>query len=164
MLTKLIVVIILQRIGQSVQSLSRVRLCATPWTAALQAFLSFTISQSLLKLMSIESVMPSNHLIPCHPLLLLPSIFPSIRVFSNELAICFRYNSNSSRIVICITNEPVDLGVWKYFIGDETCFCILLASSLSSLCSFLCSYIDIISERLVHLICIHGIGKLFLFP
>jgi len=67
-----------------VQSLSNVQLFATPWTAALQASLSFTISQSLLKLMSIESVMPSNHLILCCPLLLLPSIFPSIRVFSNE--------------------------------------------------------------------------------
>ena len=69
-----------------VQSLSCVWLFATPWTAAHQASLSFTISQSLLKLMSIESVMPSN----CHPLLLLPSIFPSIRVFSNELALCIR--------------------------------------------------------------------------
>ena len=67
---------------QSVQSLSRIRLLATPWTAAHQATLSITISQSLLKLMSIESVMPSNHLILCCPLLLLPSIFPSIRVFS----------------------------------------------------------------------------------
>ena len=123
----------------SVHSLSRVRLFVTPWTAAHQAFLSITNSQSLLKLTCIKSVTPSNHLVLCRPFLLLPSIFPSIRVFSNELAICFRYNSNSSRIVICITNEPVDLGVWKYFIGDETCFCILLASSLSSLCSFLCS-------------------------
>ena len=60
----------------------------TPWAAAHQASLSFTISQSLLKLMSIESVMPSNQLILCHPLLLLSSIFPSIRVFSNELALC----------------------------------------------------------------------------
>ena len=60
---------------------------ATPWTAARQASLSFTISQSLLKLMSIQSVMPSNHLILCRPLLLLPSIFPSIRVFSNESAL-----------------------------------------------------------------------------
>ena len=66
-----------------VQSLSCVQLVATPWTAALQASLSFTISWSLLRLMSIESVMPSNHLILCHPLLLLPSILPSIRVFSN---------------------------------------------------------------------------------
>ena len=68
---------------QSVQSLSRVGLFATPWTAACQASLSITNSRSLLKLMSIELVMPSNHLIFCHPLLLLPSFFPSIRVFSN---------------------------------------------------------------------------------
>ena len=68
----------------SVQSLSRVQLFVTPWTAACQASLSITNSQSLLKLMSIELVMPSNHLILCHPLLLLPSIFPSIRVFSSE--------------------------------------------------------------------------------
>ena len=68
----------------SVQSLSRVRLFATPWTAACQASLSITNSKSLLKLMSIESLMPSNHLILCHLLFLLPSIFPSIRVFSNE--------------------------------------------------------------------------------
>ena len=68
----------------SVQSLSCVRLFATPWTAARQASLSITNSQSLLKLMSIKPVMPSNHLILCHPLLLPPSIFPTIRVFSNE--------------------------------------------------------------------------------
>ena len=67
----------------SIQSLSRVRLFATPWTAAHQAFLSITNSRSLLKLMSVESVMPSSHLILCCPLLL-PSIFPSIRVFSTE--------------------------------------------------------------------------------
>ena len=67
-----------------VQSLSHVRLLGTPWTAARQTSLSFTISQSLLRFMSIELVMPSNHLILCHPLLLLSSIFPSIRVFSNE--------------------------------------------------------------------------------
>ena len=69
------------------QSLSDVRLFATPWTAARQASLSFTISWSLLKLMSIESVMPSNHLILCLPLLLLPSILPTIRVFTNESAL-----------------------------------------------------------------------------
>ena len=63
----------------------------TPWTAAYQAFLSITNSWSLLKLMSIELVMPSNHLIFCHPLLLLPSIFLSIRVFSTELAVCIRW-------------------------------------------------------------------------
>ena len=74
-----------------VQSPSCVQLFAIPWTAALQASLSFTISWSLLKLMSIESVMPSNHLMLCCPLLFWPSIFPSIRVFSNELALCIRW-------------------------------------------------------------------------
>ena len=74
-----------------VQSLSHVRLFATPWTAARQASLSITISQNLLKFMSIESVIPSNYLILCHPLLFLPSIFPSIRVFSNESALRMRW-------------------------------------------------------------------------
>ena len=76
----------------SVQSLSPVQLSATPWTAAHQASLSFTISRNLLKLMSIESVMPSNHLVLCHPLLLPPSISPSIRVFSNESALRIRWS------------------------------------------------------------------------
>ena len=75
----------------SVQSLSHVWLFVTPWTAARQASLSITNSQSPPKPMSIESVMPSNHLILCLPLLLLPSIFPSIRVFSNESALCIRW-------------------------------------------------------------------------
>ena len=75
----------------SVESLSRVRLFMTPWTSAHQASLSITNSQSLPKLMSIESVTPSNHLILCHPLLLLLSIFPSIRIFSNESALCIRW-------------------------------------------------------------------------
>ena len=75
----------------SVQSLSHAQLFATPWAVALQASLSITNSQSLLKLMSIESVMPSNHLILCRPLLLPPSIFPSIRVFSNESALRIRW-------------------------------------------------------------------------
>ena len=75
----------------SVQSLSHVQLFTTPWTAACQASLFITNSRSLLKLMSIESVMPSNHLILCHPLLLLPSIFPSIRVFSNESVLPIRW-------------------------------------------------------------------------
>ena len=74
----------------SVQSLSHVRLLATPWTAARQASLTVTNSWSLPKPMSIELVMPSNHLILCHPLLLLPSVFPSIRVFSNESALRMR--------------------------------------------------------------------------
>ena len=75
----------------SVQLLSHVHLFVTPWTAAHQASLSITSSRSLLKLMSVESVMPSNHLILCRPLLLLSSIFPSIRVFSNESALCIRW-------------------------------------------------------------------------
>ena len=94
----------------SVQSLSRVQLFVTPWTAARQASLSITNSWSLLKLMSIESVMPPNHLILCPPLLLLPSIFPSIRVFSNESVLCIRwpkYWSFSFSISLC--NEYLGL-------------------------------------------------------
>ena len=75
----------------SVQLLSHFQLFATPWTAARQASLSITNSRSLLKLMFIESVMPSNHLILCRPLILLPSIFPIIRVFSNESVLCLRW-------------------------------------------------------------------------
>ena len=76
---------------QSVQSLSHVWLFETPWTIEHQASLSITNSLSLLKLMSIESVIPSNHLILCHPFLLMPSIFPSIRVFSNESVLRIRW-------------------------------------------------------------------------
>ena len=104
----------------SIQSLSRVWLFATPWIAACQASLSITNSQSLLKLMSIEPVMPSNHLILCHPLLLSPSIFPSIRVFSNESALHIRWpkywsfsfsNSPSNKYsgVICFRTDWFDL-------------------------------------------------------
>ena len=75
----------------SIQSLSRVRPSATPWTAARQASLSIISSRRLLKLMTIESVMPSNHLSLCRPLLLLPSIFPNIRVFSKESVFCIRW-------------------------------------------------------------------------
>ena len=78
-------------VSQSVQSLSSVWLFATPWTAACQASLSITNSWSSLKLMSIKLVMPINHLNLCHPLLLLTSIFPSIRVFSNETVLCIRW-------------------------------------------------------------------------
>ena len=78
-------------IFSSVQLLSHVQLSATPWTAARQASLSITNSQSLPKLTPIESVMPSNHLILCRPLLLPPSIFPSISVFSNESVLCIRW-------------------------------------------------------------------------
>ena len=83
--------ILLNFVFSSVQSLSRVRLFATPWIAARQASLSVSISRGLLRLTSIESVMPSNHLILCRPLLLLPSVFPSIRVFSNESALHIRW-------------------------------------------------------------------------
>ena len=83
--------ITLRNIFIVVQLLSRVRLFVTPWTAARQASLSFTLSQSLLRLVSIESVMPSNHLILYHPLLFPPSIFPSIRVFSNESVLHIRW-------------------------------------------------------------------------
>ena len=88
-----------------VQSLSRVWLFVTPWTTAHQASLSFTISQSLLKLMSTESVMPSNQLILCRPLLLLPSIFPSV-IFSSELALCIRWPKYwSFSFSISLSNE-----------------------------------------------------------
>ena len=80
----------MENLGAVVQLLSCVRLFVTQWTAVRQVSLSLTISWSLVKLMSIESVMPSNHLILCCPLLLLPSIFPSIRVFSNESVLHIR--------------------------------------------------------------------------
>ena len=93
-------------IFSSVKSLSHVQLFATPWTALRQASLSITSSQSLLKFMSILSMMPSNHLILCHPLLLLPSLFPSIRVFSNESVLHVRWPKYwSFSFSICPSNE-----------------------------------------------------------
>ena len=90
----------------SVQSLSHVQLFKTPWTAACQASLSITNSWSLLKFMSIELVIPSNHLILCHPLLLPPSIFPSIRVFSDESVLYIRWPKYwSSSFSISPSNE-----------------------------------------------------------
>ena len=94
--------------GDGVQSLNHVWLFANPWTAARQASLSFTISWSLLKLMSIEWMMPSNNLILCCPLLLLPSVFPSIRVFPNESALRIRWPKYWGR-VNCI-KVPCDAG------------------------------------------------------
>ena len=86
------------------------RLLRVPWTAARQASLSITYSWSSLKLMSIESVMPSNHLILCHPLLLLPSIFPSIRVFSNEPVLCIRWSKYwSFSFIISPSNKYSEL-------------------------------------------------------
>ena len=94
-----------------VQSLSCVLLFVTLWTAAHQAFLSFTLSRSLVKLMFIESVRPSNHLILCHPLLLLPSIFPSNRAFSSELAFQIRWPKYwSFSVSISPSNEYSGLG------------------------------------------------------
>ena len=101
----------------SVQSLSRVWLFATPWTAARQAPLSITNSRSLLRLMSIESVMPSNHLILCHSLLLPPSIFPSIRVFSNESALHMRWSSHCE--VCLFTFVIMSFDIQKVFNFDE---------------------------------------------
>ena len=93
-----------------VQLFSHVQFFVTPWIAAHQASLSFTISWSLLKLMSIESVIPSNHLILCFPLLLLPSIFPSIRVFSYESALCIRWPKDwSFSFSISLPNEHLGL-------------------------------------------------------
>ena len=94
-----------------VQSLSHVRLFTIPWTAARQASLSFTISRSLLKLTSIELVMPSNHLILCHPRLFLPSIFPSIRVFSNESACHIRWQKYWS-FSFSISPPPMNIQDW----------------------------------------------------
>ena len=94
----------------AVQLLRGVWLFATPWTAVCQASLSFTISQSLLKLMSIESVMISNHFILCHPLLLLPSIFPSIRVFSNESALHIRWQGIGASAVASVL--PMNIQGW----------------------------------------------------
>ena len=93
-------------LSSSVQSVSCVRLFVTPWTAARHSSLSITNSQSLLKLMSIKSLMPSNHLILCHPLLFLPSVFPSIRVFWNKSALCIRWPKYwSFNFSICPSNK-----------------------------------------------------------
>ena len=92
--------------------LSCVQLSATPWTAAHQASLSITSSQRLLKLMSIELVMPSNHPIPCCPLLLLPSIFPSIRVFSNESALHIRWPKDWRLRVSVTMASPTLLSIY----------------------------------------------------
>ena len=110
----------------AVQSLSHVRLFATPWTAVHQAPLSSTISRSLLKYMSIESVMPSNHLILCCPLLLWPSIFPSIRVFSNESALRIR---------------------WLKYWGFSFSFSISPSNKCSGLISFSIDWFDLLAVQ-----------------
>ena len=106
----------------SVESLSRVWLFVTPWIAACQASLSITNSQSLFKLMSIELVMPSNHLILCHPFLLLPSIFPSIRVFSNESVLhiswpkIWRFSISPSNEYLGLISFRID---WFYLLAVQ---------------------------------------------
>ena len=118
----------------SVQSLSRVRLFVTSWTGARQASLSITNSWSLFKLMSIESMMPSNHLILCRPLLLLPSIFPSSRVFANESALCIGWPKYwSFSFSISPSNE------YSGLISFRMDWLGLLPCSSSPNLSFLCS-------------------------
>ena len=111
--------------------LSCVQLFVTPWTAARQSSLSITNSQSLLKLMSVESVMPSNHLILCCPLLLLPSIFPSIRVFSNELALASGGQSIGASASASV--PPMN-------IQDIHFILYLCAYPLTVYCTYICSY------------------------
>ena len=103
----------------------------TPWTAACQASLSITNSQSLLKLMSIKLVMPSNHLILCDPLLLLPSVFPSIRVFSNESALCIRWKS----IRISASTSVLPMNIQDWFPLGWTNWISLLSKGLSRVSS-----------------------------
>ena len=110
----------------SVQSLSRVQLFATPWTAARQASLSISNSQSLPKFMSIELVMPSNHLILCHPVLLPPSIFPSIRVFSNESALHIRWPKYWSFMVHVLLKPGLE-NFEHYFTSVwDACNCVVV--------------------------------------
>ena len=102
----------------SVQSLRHVWLFAIPWTTARKAALSITNSQSLPKLMSIESVMPSNHLILCRPLLLLPSVLPSIRVFSDEPALLWTGRLQGwpkMKYMMWVDQTPVCFQVWGYY-------------------------------------------------
>ena len=120
-------------IFSSAQLLSRVRLFATPWTAARQASLSIINSQSLLKLTSIETVMPSNHLTLCHLLLLLPSIFSSIRVFSNESALHIRWPK-----------------YWSFSINNSP------SNKYSGLISFRMDWLDLLLDGLVGSPCSPG--------
>ena len=111
----------------SVQSLSHVQLLVTPWTAAQQASLSFTNPQSLLKLMSFESIMPSNHLILCRPLLLPLSIFPSIRVFSNESVLHVRWQS----IGVSASTSVLPVNIQDWYPLGWTRWISLLSKGLS---------------------------------
>ena len=127
---------------------------ATPWIAAHQASLCITNSQSLLKLMSIELVMPSNHLILCHPLLLLPSVFPSIRVFSNQSAVCIRwpkywsfsFSMNPSNEYLGLISIRID---WFNFLGGQETLKRLLQHH-SSKASILWHLPSLWSNSLIH--------------
>ena len=127
----------------SVQSLSRVQLFATPWIAARQASLSITNFRSLLKLMSIELAMPCNHLILCRPLLLLPSVFPSIGVFSNKLALHIRWSKYwSFGFSISPSNEYSGLiSFWSFS------FSISPSSEYSGLISFTMDWLDLLAVQ-----------------
>ena len=111
----------------SVQSLSRVQLFVTPWTAARQDSLFITNSQSLLRLMSIESVMPSNHLILCHPLLLPTSIFPNIRVFSNESVLA----SGGQNIGVSVSASVLSMNIQGWSPSEWTGWISLQSKGLS---------------------------------
>ena len=110
-----------------VQLLIPVWLFATPWTAAQQSSLSFSVSWSLLKLMSIVSVMPSSHLIFCHPILHLPSMFPSIRVFFNELAL----HTGGQSVAVSASVSVLPMNVWGWLSLDLTHLISLLSKRLS---------------------------------
>ena len=126
--------------GGDFQLLGRVWLFAIPWTAACQASLSFIISLSLFKLMPIESVIPSNHLILCHPLLLLPSVFPSITVFSNESALRLRWPK-----------------YWSFSISPS--------NEYSGLISFRIDWFDLLVQgTLKHLLLLHSSKASILWP
>ena len=125
-----------------VQSLSRVQLFVTSWTATHQASLSFTISQNLLKLMSIELLRPCNHLILCCPLLFVPSLLLSIRVFSNELALCI---SIGQSIGASASVSVLPMNIYGWFPLGLTGLISLLSKGLSSVCLHV----------YIYLVCVH---------
>ena len=141
----------------SVQSLSHERLFVTPWIAACQASLSITSSQSLFKLMAIEPVMPSSHLILCRPLLLLPPISPSIRVFSNESTLCMRWpkywsfsfsispSKEHPGLISGMLNSPATVLLWiSSFVSVKICFLYLVGGVCVCVC--VCVYTVFISS------------------
>ena len=140
----------------AVSLFSRVRLFATPWTAACQASLSISNSRTLLKLTSIESVIPSNHLILCRPLLLLPSIFPSIRVFSNESVLHIRWPKyRRSSLSISPSNEYSGL----IFFRMDWLDILAVQGTLKSLFQHCSSKASILRCQFPSLISIHDYWK-----